>query len=136
MAYDTPISEKDLPAFSAWVKRQSRIQGRDISLDVGDYDLAGLYKKVNGVDLPKGHGTDEFKKPNHPTFSQESVYHSPTMMGGRWAQENGQDVFYASPQNVRNLSESGLQNYFKKYEPGVKLVLPPHMTLMDLLRYK
>jgi hypothetical protein len=136
MPYDTPLDPKQIPVFENWVKRQSALQGRDISRDVGDYDLSGLFKKVNGKDLPVGHGTDEFKKPNHPTFSQESIYHNANQIGGRWDNVGGKDVFYASPLNVKNMGVEGLRNYFKQREPGVQLVLPPNTSLLDLLGIK
>ena len=136
MPYDTPLPAKEVDTYKKWVSRQSKIQGRDISKDVGDYDLAGLYKSVKGSDLPYGHGTDQFKKPNHPTFSQESIYHGKDSIGGRWDEVAGKPVFYASPLNVKNMGVEGLKEYFRTREPGVQLVLPPAMTLMDLLRQK
>lgn len=40
-----------------------------------DYDYRGFFSKYGTPDLQKGqHLTDEFKLPNHPTFSTESLY--------------------------------------------------------------
>ena len=54
----------------------------------GDYDLRGFYQKnpAFSVDQPGQHMTDEFKLPNHPTFSDESKYYSPSTarLGGHW----------------------------------------------------
>lgn len=59
----------------------------------GDYDLRGFYKKnpTFAVDKPGQHMTDEFKLPNHPTFSNESAYYNDDTkhLGGRWAQGRG-----------------------------------------------
>jgi len=42
-----------------------------------DYDLQGYYKKYGDKAIgANGHLTDEFKKPNHPTFSNESIYYN------------------------------------------------------------
>lgn len=38
-----------------------------------DYDLHGAFK-AGLVPNPNGHWPDTFKKPNHPTFSVESIY--------------------------------------------------------------
>ena len=103
-------------------------------MDAEDYDVQGLFKGVKGADLPVGHGTDRYKKPNHPTFSIESVYNSPKNPGGRWAVVAGKPVFYASDLNVKNLGVQGLRDYFIKYEPGVQLVMPHGMSLKDLLK--
>lgn len=48
-----------------------------------DYDLRGAW--LNG-DVPSNnyHFTDKWKKPWHPTFSNESVYSTPGAEGGRW----------------------------------------------------
>ncbi len=52
----------------------------------GDYNLKQFWKdnpdfKVND---PQQHMTDKYKKPNHPTFSVESMYYKPGMKAGYW----------------------------------------------------
>jgi len=39
-----------------------------------DYDLKGAYKAGYSKDAKSQHWNDRFKKPNHPTFSDESQY--------------------------------------------------------------
>lgn len=98
--------------------------------DTSGYDLRGYYN-----DNPKGawefanseygHAPDTYKKPNHITFSNESKYSTPSNPGGRWVFENNQDVFYATPQNIKNAGGvDKLQKYFQEQEKGVKLILP------------
>lgn len=43
-----------------------------------DYDYRGFYKKYGNLtpQATNGHLTDEFKLPNHPTFSVESRYYT------------------------------------------------------------
>ena len=66
-----------------------------------DYDMAAYIKKYGAPDQSKGqHLTDEFKKPNHITFSDESIYHSDETPGGHWEKQDGQWHFYASDFNV------------------------------------
>jgi ribosomal protein S16 len=98
--------------------------------DTSGYDLKSLYLNDpktawEFANSPTGHAPDTYKKPNHITFSSESMYATPSNPGGKWAFENNQDVFYATPQNVKNAGgKEQLQNYFKTQEKGVKLVLP------------
>lgn len=56
--------------------------GKKAPLDEQDYDLRGAW--LGGFKPNTGHGTDQFKKPNHPTFSQESQYSTPLQPGGTW----------------------------------------------------
>lgn len=43
-----------------------------------DYDYRGFYNKYGNLtpQATNGHLTDEYKKPNHPTFSIESNYYT------------------------------------------------------------
>jgi len=51
----------------------------------GDYDLRGFYKENPNFSAKEGeHMTDKFKKPNHPTFSNESKYYREGMKAGKW----------------------------------------------------
>lgn len=53
----------------------------------GDYDLKGYYDKYGPSSIKgEAHLTDEFKLPNHPTFSTESKYFNDAtrMQGGEW----------------------------------------------------
>lgn len=123
--FESRMDLADTLNYLAWVKRQSAVHGRDLRMDEQDYDLKGLYRELGGRDLPVGHGTDRYKKPNHPTFSNESIYHTPDTPGGEWRHENGQDYFYASPHNVKTYGADRLKRYFAEREKGVILVLPP-----------
>lgn len=56
----------------------------------GDYDLKGYWKKYRDFNSGNGgHLTDEFKLPNHETFSNESVYYNKTThpWAGYWKGE-------------------------------------------------
>lgn len=98
-----------------------------------DYDYAGYRKKYGEPDQSNGkHLTDEFKKPNHITFSTESIYNKPGQEGGRWEEEPVSDNdkssvrwhFYASPYNVKIHGSDKLKKYFKLREPDAVLHLP------------
>lgn len=64
--YNTDLGD-DEPSFQRW---KSKAAPNDSG---HDYDLRGAYKA--GLKPGKdGHWPDTFKKPNHPTFSNESKY--------------------------------------------------------------
>lgn len=92
-----------------------------------DYDYEGYEKKYGKLDpdwQKKGHLTDEFKKPSHITFSDESIYHSAETPGGRWSKEDDKWHFTASEFNVQQHGEDKLRRYFKEREPDAVLHLP------------
>lgn len=54
-----------------------------------DYDLKGYWKKNRQASISGNlHLSDEFKLPNHPTFSNESIYYNPitSLQGGTWVE--------------------------------------------------
>jgi hypothetical protein len=75
----TMTDPKDEKAFQAWKKKFAHPQD-----DGEDYDLRGAWKAglKPGDD---GHWPDTFKRPNHPTFSNESKYaDNEGAKPGRW----------------------------------------------------
>lgn len=90
-----------------------------------DYDMRGAWKAGLLKSEYGGHLPDTFKKPNHPTFSSESIYSSDATPGGDWVQsEGGKWSFRPSETNLQNLGVGGLQDYFKRVEPDAELILP------------
>ncbi len=116
--YDTKLAPDDEQKFTAW-------KAVNAPKDLGeDYDLRGLYKSGLGLDA-RGHATDQFKKPNHPTFSTLSQYHGKDdNVGGEWIDHGGKSFFLPSATNLKNQSVEDLQNYFNQQEPNTVL-LPP-----------
>jgi len=112
-----------------------------------DYDLKGLFKDIknnpqqykefinglneyNKIGNDNGfHGVDKFKKPNHFTFSDESIYSNSKQQGGKWIEKNGKWEFHASDFNLLQHSPKELEQYFKENEPDSKLVLPDSLNL-------
>jgi hypothetical protein len=90
-----------------------------------DYDIEGYRKKYGEPDQSKGqHLTDEFKLPNHMTFSSQSKYSNPNRPGGDWSQKNGQWHFAPSMFNLRQHPLPEMQDYFARREPNSTLDLP------------
>lgn len=53
-----------------------------------DYDYRGYYSKYGSFNPSSNmHLTDEFKKPNHPTFSVESIYYTGQPYAINWNKE-------------------------------------------------
>jgi hypothetical protein len=123
--YNTPLSPEQEQAYQGWVQQMSQAQGRDMSKDTYDYDLRGAWA-ANAQAASDGHLPSEWKKPNHPTFSDESVYHSEQTPGGKWArQQDGSWTFTPSPFNLQMNPPEALQRYWQRaQQPTDKLVLP------------
>jgi hypothetical protein len=93
--------------------------------DVYDYDARGAWKairdgRMNGPD-ERDHLEDPFKKPNHPTFSDESIYHGFKGLGGHWDKDANGNYVGFTPGITNQYSPSELARYFFMYEPGLRL---------------
>lgn len=75
-----------------------------------DYDEAASQAATNMTykDNAMGHGSDAYKLPNHPTFSQDSLASNPLQYGGVWKDS----TFTPSEHNLRNMPPEQLYNYF------------------------
>lgn len=81
-----------------------------------------------------GHLPDTYKLPNHITYSDQSIYAAKkgAPPPGKWVQEGKNWAFYASPTNVKNAGGvDALMQYFQKYEPTSRLILPDAPTPID-----
>ena len=99
-----------------------------------DYDMARWADEVedkNELFNHQGHYTDKYKKPNHPTFSDESIYSNEQTPGGKWEYQNGHDTFTPSEYQVNTYGPQhivqGLRNQ------GDTDVIPTYLggTLLD-----
>jgi len=50
----------------------------------GDYDYLSFYMNGDYKNYTGGHFPDTYKRPNHQTFSNESIYSTPKNPGGKW----------------------------------------------------
>jgi len=129
--YNTTLTPEELAAYKAWLAQLSAFKGRDVSGDTFDYDLAGAFKAGETPDA-RGHLDDRFKKPNHMTFSQESIYSGsdPMTAGGQWLPHRpGRWDFQASPANLRSHGRAALEDYFRRVEPNSHLYMPDWRSL-------
>lgn len=115
-SHNTKLTDEEEKAFQKWAKESGR-EG-----DVYDYDLRGAWKEMQQGSMSedaRGHLGDKYKKPNHPTFSNQSVYSTAADKGGAWSVEDGKDVFTVQ---VDSDSEAEfLEKYFSKVEPNAVL---------------
>ena len=97
--------------------------------DSPDYDLESYISKYGdpGQAGTGKHLTDEFKLPNHMTFSNESIYSNPETQGGRW-QSGGNDrwAFTPSDFNLTRHDSKTLADYFHNYERKNTVVMLPN----------
>ena len=91
-SYDTPLAPGEEQKFRAWKMKHA-------PLDSGaDYDLRGAYKAKVTPDEKTGHFPDTFKKPNHPTFSDQSQYAKfAPHLAGTWGGTNGDQFIPPAP---------------------------------------
>jgi len=86
-SYNTPLTSDEQSKFKEW-------KTKNAPLDSGeDYDLQGAFKAGITPDKETGHWPDTYKKPNHPTFSDQSIYAKDRPdLAGSWDGE-----FYVPP---------------------------------------
>jgi len=118
-SYNTPLTPEEEQNFQTWAKKNNK------SKDLYDYDMRGFWKGGEGFN-ERGHGPDTYKKPNHPTFSDQSQYHGTDgHQGGSWAGSDEKGwTFSPGPTNYDYRNEDEMKDYFKQFEPGTKLQLP------------
>lgn len=129
--YNTPLEPKQETQFQSWRTALAASPKTADLANMQDYDLRGAWK-ANASAAANGHLPDTWKKPNAPTFSDESIYHGPYTPGGKWVQTGPKSAempegvwrFDASPHNLKYRSAEDLARYFATVEKGNKLVLP------------
>lgn len=131
--FNTQLAENEEQAFQSWLQAESKKLNRNIENDIIDYDLRGFWKESGGKSLSGGHLTDKFKKPNHPTFSIESMYSGAKdedgieYIGGTWGSNH--KSFTPSLQMMKLTHRpDALSSYMNQAEKGVKLLLPQEVN--------
>ena len=125
--YNTPIPQAKQAAFNQYVQQEiAKPNGKNPLNDRWDYDVQGDWLAGAARDPATGHGADTWKKPNHPTFSDQSQYHGVDgYVGGSWT-DNG---YVPSVTNLQMHGPAGLAQYFKNREPDVPL-LPQQSSIV------
>lgn len=150
--FDTILAPHEEEMFSKFaetanLKNESMLN----HFDLRAFYLDNVTPEVNGTEIafsiePKFKRRDgslilpgTYKKPSHPTFSQESMYHGATnhegiwQLGGRWLQVGryADNVFIAHPTQIDTPEkESALLSHFREVEPNHVLVHPVSMEVL------
>ena len=114
-------AQQNVDKFTQWLKKQNN------PIQDTNYDESWYFAKYGRhPDYANWeHWTDEFKMPNHITFSNESKYSKSWQEWWVWWTDvNWKDTFTPSAFNLKNHSLQEMQDYFKKYEPNSTLILP------------
>jgi hypothetical protein len=119
--FNTVLSPDEEEKYQAWATKNHREK------DVYDYDLRGAWKELQSGTMSedeRGHLGDKYKKPNHPTFSDQSIYSGQDgVAGGVWSRNaEGKDV-YTPGRKLSSVEADRLRRYFLRNEPGVVLDL-------------
>jgi hypothetical protein len=125
--YNTQLKSKEQKQFDSWADKESKRQGRDILMDMGAYDVTGFWKSGDYKRMDSdNHGSDKWKKPNHPTFSNQSKYHGTDgWYGGNWTDKAG---YQPSKQTLETYGPDYYNEMFQS-EPG-------RSEYLDLSRYE
>jgi hypothetical protein len=117
--YNTQLTPSEEAAYQAWAAKQGH------AADTYDYDMRGAWKSgASSGDDPRGHFPDTFKKPNHPTFSDQSQYHGVDgYVGGVWGGTDEKPTFTPGATNLRMMSPAELRGYFQRVEPDATLII-------------
>ena len=123
--YNTPLTDYEYPKFLNWAR--IRYGSPDnLSMEMGNYDIQGAYRGImNGEFTPdsRGHLPDKYKKPNHITFSDESMYHTNDTPGGKWVETKIGWKYIPQKHTIERYGADYLNKYFQKYEPDSMLVM-------------
>ena len=114
--YNTPLNKRQTKKFNKWVEQESIARKRDILMDLGAYDVQGFWKSKDYKNRDSdGHGSDRWKKPNHPAFSNQSVYSGVDgNYGGEWKPDG---AYLPSKQTLDLYGEDYLRDQFLR-EPN------------------
>jgi hypothetical protein len=138
--YNTELTPSEEAQYRSWILAMNVARGRNIGADQEDYDTRGYWKNFvkagktepdkfvvadDGLRMTSGsHGPDTFKKPNHPTFSTESVYSNNQWQGGSWGQEGDKPFFVPGRANMETWTPEARAKYFQRAEPDIELREP------------
>lgn len=110
-AYNNKLSTKDTD-FNNWYKKNTLEGQSNIPYNEKlSYDYYSFYKNGEYKDPSfniEQHFPDTYKRPNHPTFSNESIYSTPEYPGGQWEGEkynkNGKFIRYQNGGRLKPLA--------------------------------
>ncbi len=114
-AFNTQLTAREEALFMEWAVHTNRVR------DLYNYDLRGAWLELSGGTMSedaRGHLGDKYKKPNHPTFSDQSKYAKDMPeRAGKWSTgAHGTNTYSAKGLNYDEYRS--LQQYFQVVEPN------------------
>ncbi len=134
--FETPLNAADEDSFQRW-KQQNAPNDSGV-----DYDLRGAFKAGATPDA-NGHWPDTFKKPNHPTFSNQSIYASAAPeKAGRWdgnkfippaspSPLEQSEPYVALKNGIKNVGSVKMDEFARRYGDGRGPVQPMSLLKLD-----
>lgn len=121
-----------------WINRVKEWKpgiSEDIDAEEPTYDYEGFFMEDPDRawrmldDDPEAHFIDKYKRPNHPTFSDESIYSTPDTPGGHWHENYGNSgrwVYEPSEYTKEHIDDTrkSLENSGEGYLDGSNVVFP------------
>lgn len=129
LAADAPVTaleDGQEKLYRAWMDKIGMTPDKGMNVDADytgrDYDMRGYFKKYGATEHADGqHFTDEFKLPNHETFSDQSIYATgeAARVAGTWEGDKykARDPNQPLPSDVEYLKSkpTAWQNFQKRF---------------------
>lgn len=148
-SYNTKLSISDARKFYKWIAEISKVKGKNIlETDGNVYDfpifwLKFIKNKQTKLMTKEEHFDDIGKKPNHLTFSTQSIWHNALdfnnikLKGGKWKKIKNKWIFMPSQQQIVDGQKViELYNLFKTVEKNSILVFPKSKTKIEFPKFE
>ena len=125
-----------LPEFKTFVelKKYLKQTGRDSEEDYNlkaayeDPEVYKIWREEEQKHPGSGHWLDKYKKPNHPTFSTESIYSNLQTPGGEWVESEDGKVYFIPSGYLKSLYSKEFYNEYFKNNPKVTVIYSKKTT--------
>ena len=125
-----------LPEFKTFVelKKYLKQTGRDSEEDYNlkaayeDPEVYKIWREEEQKHPGSGHWLDKYKKPNHPTFSTESIYSNLQTPGGEWVESEDGKVYFIPSEYLKSLYSKEFYNEYFKNDPKVTVIYSKKTT--------
>lgn len=125
-----------LPEFKTFaeLKKYLKQTGRDSEEDYNlkaayeDPEVYKIWREEEQKHPGRGHWLDKYKKPNHPTFSTESIYSNLQTPGGEWVESEDGKVYFIPSEYLKSLYSKEFYNEYFKNDPKVTVIYSKKTT--------
>lgn len=104
-SFNTPIPENRVAEYNKFI-----LDNEKAVKDLHDYDVAGAW--LNGEYQDTDTSSAKYRKPNHPLFSRDSLYHG---VDGYLGGQETESMFLVGPANRKFHQLSDIQEILRKY---------------------